>query len=221
MLAVAIPAIGSPGSIFNLAKHADSKAKRALHRSNRALKRTGRALKRGHLAVATAGAANQTANGVSQRLDSTKVVSSEDSGTVTTTSGSYVDLGGPSVNVTVPAPGLVDVWAKVDIEDNSDGGAVALFADGQLVPGQAQICDPDIDRALILWEGTGGGGPISVATPSAIIGAGGGCGTLGPPGPVQIQVAPGTHTFELRYADPCPCGSSQFSGRVLRVAPRL
>jgi hypothetical protein len=32
---------------------------------------------------------------------------------------------------------------------------------------------------------------------------------------------PGRHTYELRYADPCPCVGSVFSNRILRVAPRL
>jgi len=211
---LAIPAFGSGGSLFGLARHADSKAKRALHRSRRALRRSSRALRRGDHAVGSAAAA-------AGLIGSTRIVSAEQPSTVSTSSDTYVDLGGPSVTATVLSSGLVDVWAGTDIEDNIDGGAVALFADGQLVPGQAQFCDPGVDRALLLWEGTGAGGPVSVATPSAVIGAGGGCGTLGPPGPVQVQVSPGSHTFELRYADPCPCGSSQFSNRLLRVAPRL
>jgi len=227
VLAIAIPAIAGSGGLFNLANQASKKATRALQRSHRALNQANRALKRGHnaritadAASSTATSANQTATGASQQLAATRILSAEDSGTVTTASQSYVDLGGPTVNVTVAQSGLVDVWAQADIEDNSDGGAIAVFMDGQLVPGQAPICDPDIAHALILWEGTGGGGPVRVATPSAVI-ATGGCGTLGPPGPVQIQVSPGAHSFELRYADPCPCGSSQFSNRLLRVGPQL
>lgn len=204
--AAVVPAIGGNG-VFGLADH-------ALHVAKKAGKKAKRAR----------GAARKTSKALSQTqavLNSTKVVSDQRPETVNTDSQAYADLGGPSVGVAVPQSGLVDVWARVDIEDNADGGAVALFEDGQLAPGQAQFCDPDIDRALLLWEGTSSGGPVSVSTPSALIGPGEGCGTLGPPGPVQIQTSPGNHTYELRYADPCPCGSSQFSNRLLRVAPRL
>jgi hypothetical protein len=203
--AAVVPAIGGNG-VFGLANHALQVAKKAGKKAKRARGATRK----------TSKALNQT----QAVLNSTKVVSDLKPGTVSTDSQAYVDLGGPSVGVAVPASGLVDVWARVDIEDNADGGAAALFEDGQLVPGQAQLCDPDIPRALLLWEGTSSGDTISVGTPSALISFGG-CGTLGPPGPVQIQTSPGNHTYELRYADPCPCGSSQFSNRLLRLAPRL
>jgi hypothetical protein len=204
--AAVVPAVGGNG-FFGLANH-------ALHVAKKAGKKAKRAR----------GATRKTGKALSQTqavLNSTKVVSGQEPGTVSTDSQAYVDLGGPSVAVAIPQSGLVDVWARVDIEDNADGGAVALFEDGQLVPGQAQLCDPDIARALLLWEGTSSGDVITVGTPSALIPPGIGCGTLGPPGPVQIQTSPGNHTYELRYADPCPCGSSQFSNRLLRLAPRL
>ena len=201
-----VPALAGNG-VFGLANHALHVAKKA----RRKARNTRQAL------IQTQGVLSQT----QQQLASTKIVSAENGGIVDTPSPSYVDLGGPSLTVNVPSPGLVDVWVRVDVEDNADGGAVALFVDGQLAPGQAPLCDPDIPRALLLWEGTSGGGPVTVSTPSATIGAGSGCGTLGPPGPVQIQTSAGSHTFELRYADPCPCGSSQFSNRLLRVGPRL
>lgn len=201
-----VPALAGNG-LFGLAHHALHVAKKARKKA----RKTRQAL------LQTNASLSQT----QQTLAATKIVSAESSGTVNTASQAYVGLGGPSVTVHVPPPGLVDVWARVDIEDNADGGAVALFVDGQLAPGQSPFCDPDISHALLLWEGTSSGGPVTVSTPSAIIGAGSGCGTLGPPGPVQISTTAGSHTFELRYADPCPCGSSQFSNRLLRVGPRL
>jgi hypothetical protein len=208
-----VPALAGNG-VFGLAHHALHVAKKARKKA----RNTRQAL------IQTQGVLSQSQAALSQTqqtIASTKIASAESGGTVSTGSQSYVDLGGPSLSVNVPAPGLVDVWARVDVEDNADGGAVALFVDGQLAPGQAPLCDPDIPRALLLWEGASGGGTVTVSTPSATIGAGSGCGTLGPPGPVQIQTSAGSHTFELRYADPCPCASSQFSNRLLRVGPRL
>jgi hypothetical protein len=78
---------------------------------------------------------------------------------VTTSSQSYVSRGGPTVRITVPPSGMIDVWAEFDTND-ADGGAISLYEDGR-------------------------------------------------------------HTYELRYADPCPCVGSVFSNRILRIAPRL
>jgi len=213
-VALTVPALGQSTDWFGLASQANE-------RSEHALKRAKNAKKKARKANRKAKKASQLSEQLQQDLAGTKIVSDQDPGTVNTASNTYVDLGGPAVNVNVPESGLIDVWAQIDVEDNNDGGGVALFEDGQLVPGQAPLCDPDVPTALLLWEGTGGGGPITIGTPSATIGAGNGCGTLGPPGPVQFERPPGTHTYELRYVDPCPCGSSQFSNRVVRVGPRL
>ena len=66
VIAVAVPALGSGGSLFGLASHANHKADRALHRATRALKRASRGLRRGHNAILAAGA-------VSQQLVSTRI----------------------------------------------------------------------------------------------------------------------------------------------------
>jgi hypothetical protein len=66
VIAVAVPALGSGGSFFGLASHANHKADRALHRATRALKRASRGLRRGHNASLAAGA-------VSQQLVSTRI----------------------------------------------------------------------------------------------------------------------------------------------------
>lgn len=205
-LAAAVPAIGGNG-VFGLANHALKVGKKARAKAKKA-RQAGRET-------------NHALSQTNQTLNSTKIVADEVSGQVDTDSATYVSLGGPSVNVTVGGSGLIQVWAQADIEDNADGGSVALFEDGQIVPGQAPPCDPDISPSnLFLWEGTGSGGPVTVGTPASFTGNGG-CGTLGAPGPVQFKRPPGNHTYELRYADPCPCGSSQFTNRVLRVGPQL
>jgi hypothetical protein len=211
-LSAAVPAIGGNG-VFGLANHALKVAKKGRKKAKKARqagRENARALNK----------TNQAVDQTNQTLNSTQVVSDVKSATVTTSSESYVAKGGPSVTVTVPKSGLIDVWAHFDTND-ADGGAVSLYEDGKQVPGQAD-CDPDVQNALVLVEGSGSppGNPISASTPAAVDVAFG-CVTFGAPGPVQFQRPPGQHTYELRYADPCPCVGSQFSNRTLRVGPRL
>lgn len=149
-----------------------------------------------------------------------KVVSATESSLVSTSSptGEFEALGGPSVQVTVPPSGLVEVWAQVAINDD-EGGGVGLFEDGQEVDGvaEAEICGDD--SALIDATGGGPGGFVSYATPPVpgVIG----CTSAGAPGSVLLQRSPGPHTYELRYAQ-CSCGGApaEFKDRTLRVAPR-
>ncbi len=204
-ISAAVPAIGGNG-VFGLANHALNLAKKARKKAKKA-RQKGRETSR---------SLNQT----NQNIDSTQVVSDQRSAKVTTSSESYVERGGPSVTVTVPASGLIEVWAQFDTTD-ADGGAVSLYEDGKQVPGQAD-CDPDVHNSLVLVEGGGSppGNPVIASTPAAVDVAFG-CVTFGAPGPVVFQRPPGQHTYELRYADPCPCVGSEFSNRVLRVGPRL
>jgi len=227
VLALSVPAIGNSTNWFGLAKQANKKAKQAKKKAKQANKRSKQARKQVKGAKKKANEANKTANEAKQQADqtgqalnSTKFVSDRESATVTTTSESYVARGGPSVTVTVPQSGLIEVWAQFDTTD-ADGGAVSLYEDGQQVAGQAD-CDPDVQNSLVLVEGGGGdpGNPVTASTPAATDVALG-CVTLGAPGPVLFQRPPGQHTYELRYADPCPCVGSVFSNRLLRVAPRL
>ncbi|HVY97395.1 MAG TPA: hypothetical protein VHA54_10595 [Solirubrobacterales bacterium] len=149
-----------------------------------------------------------------------KVVSAEDPALVSTSSptGEFEALGGPSVHVTVPPSGLIEVWAQVAINDD-EGGAVGLFEDGHEVDGiaEAEICGDD--SALIDASGGGPGGFALFATPPVpgVIG----CTSAGAPAPVLLSRPPGPHTYELRYAQ-CSCGGApaEFKDRVLRVAPR-
>jgi hypothetical protein len=138
-------------------------------------------------------------------------------GPVGTESETYVSLsGGPSVNVTVPASGLIEVWAQVTIEED---GAVALFEDGQKLPGQTPDCGVDEEGRGLLASFIPGE-EITLATPASLP-LGPFCGGFGPPSSVLFQTSPGPHTYELRYAT-CGCSPEPvFSQRSLFVGPRL
>jgi hypothetical protein len=139
-----------------------------------------------------------------------------------TSSTTFVPLTtpGPSVSVTVPASGFVQVTASA--ATNADGdGAVALFLDGTLVdrPG-SELCG---GGAGTLFDTLGDS--LALATP-AVFGTPGtfgtfGCFTIGSPGPVVLAASPGPHTFELRYAlTSCGCSTlATFSDRRLWVTP--
>jgi hypothetical protein len=220
VLALTVPAVGKNGDWFGLADRASKNAKTAKKKAKKALKKAKKAKKKAKQANRTAKRAKQQAGQTDQALNSTKVVSDRKPATVTTSSESYVARGGPRVTVTVPQSGLIEVWAQFNTTD-ADGGAVSLYEDGQQVPGQAD-CDPDVQNALVLVEGGGGepGNPVTASTPAAVDIALG-CVTFGAPGPVVFQRPAGQHTYELRYADPCPCAGSVFSNRLLRIGPRL
>ena len=196
-------------------------ADRALERAKKAKKIAKTARETANDALVAAQSAGQQAQRANDRLDAMAVVSAQENGLVTTTApqGAYEALGGPSVQVTVPASGLIEVWAQVDIR-NDDGGTVALFEDGQEVP---DISDEDFcgdDSALIETEGGGPGDFDTYSTPAlrGIIG----CNNTGAPSPVLLERPPGTHTYELRYSE-CQCGpgpGAEFQNRILRVGPR-
>ena len=175
-------------------------------------------------AAATANTAKGTADATAAELAGLRAKTDTDAPTVTTTEqNTYVDLGGPSVTVTVPASGLIEVWAQISTVD----GAVSLFEDGQQVPNQ----DPD-DNCLSfgggpppptdpLLAGPGGGPPpITLSTPGSVSFAG--CGSTTAPAPVLFKTSPGQHTYDLRYAS-CGCSApapAEFADRMLTVAPR-
>jgi hypothetical protein len=155
-----------------------------------------------------------------QDAGDSKVVSAEEPALVSTASptGEFEALGGPSVQVTVPPSGLVEVWAQVAIDDE-EGGAVGLFEDGHEVDG---IAEPELcgdDSVLIDAAGGGPGNFVVYATPPVFSVAG--CTGAAAPGAVLLSRPPGPHTYELRYAQ-CSCGGApaEFKDRVFRVAPR-
>jgi hypothetical protein len=149
-------------------------------------------------------------------LESLKVKSAVAAGEAKTESQSFVSLpGGPSVTVTVPSSGLIEVWGQATM---SEPGAVSLFEDGQQMAGQAKNCGPEEIGGVLFAGFSLVPGPITAATPAST----GFCSTEGAPGSVLFQTTPGSHTYELRYSVGCGCAPEvTFSNRLLRVAPRL
>lgn len=200
----------------------NAKASEALRVAERAKLIGQRALRRTNRALEVAIRARKAVRILRARADAAKVGSATVAGEVTTSSESaYVDLGGPSVTVDVPASGLAEVWATVTFGAPNDG-LVGLYVDGQPAPmDQDGLCgSADIEDAL-LSTSTDTGTPITLSTPSASF-LPLGCGIPGSaPGPMMVETTPGEHTFSLRYAD-CGCdpGDATFSGRTLRVAGR-
>jgi hypothetical protein len=138
-----------------------------------------------------------------------------DAGGVSTSSASYVDLGGPSVTVNVPSGAFLEVYARTTFAGD-DGGAVALFEDGSLVPGQ----DPNCGAPASLLSNDNPTA-VTLASGSDSIGV---CGSTGGiPSAVLLTPTPGTHTYSLRY-ELCSCpggsGTETFSNRSLWVAVR-
>ncbi len=225
VLALTVPAIGSNTNWFGLASKANKTAKKANKRSKKAKEKAKKAQKRAEQANQTAEQARQATDQLSGELDGTRIVSDTKAGLVTSSSpiGSYQARGGPSVRVTVPSSGFIEVWAQVDI-NSADGGAVGLYEDGRPVPGisEEQFCGDD--SALIEMNAFGGADSFDTfSTPPnndfAI-----GCTSTGAPAPVLLKRPPGNHTYELRYSlceCPTPGAAADFRNRVLRVGPRL
>jgi hypothetical protein len=222
-IAVAVPAFAAPAKVTP--KLDQRSVTRALAKARLALLTARSAKSQSRVAVRTAGAAVNTANeakGVATAtqaaLDSTRIQSGFAAGGVSTESETPVQLpGGPTVTVAVPSSGLIEVWAQARIDE---GGAVALYEDGQRMAGQNEtpLCTEG-ETGGILFAGIPiGPGPTIVGTPSPA----GTCGTEGAPGSVLFQTSPGVHTYELRYLLGCSCEpKATFSKRSLRVGPRL
>jgi hypothetical protein len=200
---------------------------------DRALADSSQALITSQQAEQDAATALQAANQVSNRLDSTQVVSDAQAGQVQSNlETGYESLGGPSVTVTVPSSGLIEVWATVQLGESGNSavaadGAVALYEDGQRVetdPDELCSAGTGLDDILLGGFPLAEGDQVTASTPN---GASifGGCGQFAvDPAPVLLEATPGPHTFELRYAQSgCGCATvpAAFSNRTLRVAPRL
>ena len=113
-------------------------------------------------------------------------------GTVATQSTSWVDLGGPTVVVTVPSSGVVEVGitSQVAVPTTGGYGDVGVSLDG--------------------------GAPIRLigcySVDAAIFAAAGSRRYTG--------LTPGDHTFRLDYrVGPSPTGDTQFTGRTISVRP--
>lgn len=109
---------------------------------------------------------------------------------VSTASGPPVDLGGPSVTVTVPEGGLVSIYARADLQSTGGGGngaaQVHLYEPGFLADAPVLLAAPTGAGSVSRYS-TPGADPSGVASPAR-----GGMITLAPP--------PGTYTFSLRYS---------------------
>jgi hypothetical protein len=220
LAAFAVPALAAPteqvGSVQGISVRALAKARLALLTARSAKSESRRAARTAQAALNTAEKATGPTGATGPAgAGGGPIQSAFAAPSVSTESLAYVPLsGGPSVSLTVPSSGLIEVWAQVKFEEE---GAVALFEDGQKVPGQARFCGAEAEGtgllALFVPE------ELTLATPSGSFGPF--CGGFGPPGSVLFQTTPGPHTYELRYQS-CGCAPEAiFSNRLLRVAPRV
>ncbi len=124
----------------------------------------------------------------------------EDAAEVSTASRSFVDLGGPSVNVTVPPSGLVAVVARADIHGTlsppqSPGdfssildGCLGLFVDSEPFNG-----DGNSGAEFLCARGGGLGAPLVYARARHDW--------------FTFEASPGPHAFSIRYRSKCVFGS--------------
>jgi hypothetical protein len=242
-VAVAIPALADSGtsaktaSVRGLSTRALAKAKVALRISRGAKRTAHRAASSANSAQAAASSAQTSAAGAlkaassaSEKAGGAQLKAEEakatvastvphigfTEGSVSTESLSFVELGGPSVTLTVPTSGLVQVWGQANIEGP---GAVSLYEGGHPVEGQAIDCNGAKDVLFSAEPQIGETQLVGTPAAPSVTGA---CGSLGAPGPVLFQTTTGQHTFEFRYAA-CSCGGppekATFSERRLVVAP--
>jgi hypothetical protein len=205
---------GTAQSALDIANGANAAANTASAKADNAATAATTAGGKADAASSAAATASGKADAVAADLAARKVTSQTLNGLVTTANETdYQDLGGPSVTVTVPSSGLVQVWASVDAEE----GAVSLFEGGNQIPDQDpnDVCDAP-SGALLSVPGT----PDAFVSTANAVPFGGLCGSPGPPSPVLLKATPGQRTFTMRYAD-CGCdpADSTFSDRFLAVAP--
>jgi len=221
VVTASVPALGqtktvTPSVEQDLSTRALAKARLALLTARSAKSESRRAARTAQAAVNTAADAKGVAAGTQAALASTQIQSGFAAGSVTTESASFVQLpGGPSVTVTVPSSGLIEVWAQATMDES---GAVALYEDGQSMPGQAEECAHNPGEGALFSLPFPAGEDVTIATPASL----GSCSIEGPPGSVLFQTSPGRHVYELRYQVGCGCSPEvTFSKRLLRVGPRL
>jgi hypothetical protein len=114
-------------------------------------------------------------------------------GPVSTALATPVDLGGPTVSVTVPRTGLIALYARVTGQVNGGGqnaqANVELF-EPTLLPNSPTIMTFTGNEAQIRYTAPGSGDNTGIASPIR-----GGFLVFSP-------VDPGTYTFSLRYSNP-------------------
>jgi hypothetical protein len=132
------------------------------------------------------------------------ISSGSQSTAVSTTSNSPADLGGPSVTVTVPDGGVVELYAKADIAVNGTGtpvGRVDVF-EPTLVPGAASILASGSNTFQTKYSSPGSADQDGVVNATRA-------------GWITLTPSAGTYTFSLRYET--SGGTATFQNRTLLV----
>jgi len=124
---------------------------------------------------------------------------------VTTSSTTPVDLGGPSVTVTVGPGGLVEVFARAELSSPGAGIAeVSIFEPTDLNPAELILgaCCDNLRRQWTTLARTGTGDRFEATWH-------------------LYEVTPGVRTFSLRYRDRdnAGVGTGHFRNRKLWVVP--
>lgn len=125
--------------------------------------------------------------------------------TISTTSATPVDLGGPSVTVTVPEDGLVQLYAKVEANatgGGADAGARVHLYEATFLPDAPRIMQ--INKAADFQ--------FRATTPGS--GDGDGAAALTRGGMLILSPPAGTYTFSLRYSE-TGGGTALFRNRAL------
>ncbi len=205
---------GVAESALNIANGANAAANVASTKADNASSAASDAAGKADAASSAASAAASKADAAAAGLAALKAKSQTLNGSVTTSNETdYQDLGGPSVSITVPSSGLVQVWAAADVEE----GSVSIYEDNSQLADQDPngLCD-GVPGALLAVPGT----PDAFVTTANAAPFGGFCGAPGPPSAVLFKATPGEHTYTMRYAD-CGCdpADATFSDRFLAVSP--
>jgi hypothetical protein len=137
-------------------------------------------------------------NGAVKTGKTSFISSNSQSSSVSTTSAGPVDLGGPSVTVTVPDGGVVDLFAKSDISVTGSNTAKVDLVEPSLVPTPTTILASASSTFQTNYTAPGTVAGVSTATRAGWV-------TLAPP--------PGQYTFSLRYET--NGGTATFQNRTL------
>jgi hypothetical protein len=141
-------------------------------------------------------------------------------GPLSTSSASATDLGGPSVTLTVPPSGLVEIYAGEASAGTGGHSDVFLYEDGNPVAGVE--CDGS-SPGLIIADDPPTSPPTTISTTGTSYNATTPpCGTDGGGVPTSLTVhaGSGSHTFKLEYAIGGGPYSTTFTDSFLSIAPR-
>jgi hypothetical protein len=122
------------------------------------------------------------------------------SSTNSTTSSTPTDLGGPSVTVTVPDGGVVDLFVQADMSASAGGTAKVDLLEPSLVSTPATILSTSSNTTQTNYTAPGTPNGVNSATRAGWI-------TLAPPA--------GTYTFSLRYETSGAGSTATFANRTL------